>query len=635
MIDELREIFRREGITSAEVIDDVFDDTPTSRDIDSESWNFFLDDQTDLEVNIIREQYGVTDPQSRWEELRNDDNFIKFLWDRRSESDVFQRLFSSYIGRQEVGRRQLEPLRALLFDELGLQGGTHGLHQRGEAVDAQLLFVDLFLGAQQNEDARNKAVERVKAIVDPRRESSPMIVLMSSSTRLHEMREEFRDELELVGCQFRTAQKTVLNDPAELNELLYRFTASYRDSLNLSGFLELWRQALHDATTRFLKTARRLDLRDYADLQTLVLNAEGELIGAYLLEVFGQYFQFELEEDARLSAAALKLNEMPWGNYPAPHFLPAAISANIADGMLFRSPKLLAESEPLQFGDVLFSTRVDALGEGAEPIANFGKGERIALVVLTAACDLQHGYAKRVLFLAGVAKPSELLLHKKPDALRTPVLIHDGKHYVVEWDRSAPVAWTRNDVAKQLESRVFERVRRFRSVFSLQLQQLFTSYLSRVGTPVMPPVQHLTGATISYASQDGLLHQLASVSPADGKAVVLVGRTEDKPVDRLVLAPEIVSELRVAMQNVDANSLAPKYRERWEAAMQNRELFSKMEGEGITYSRGGIARSFKGSEYDIVTVVGPYLEQSPITAERKIVGDYGPLIFELQVPDPL
>ena len=255
----------------------------------------------------------------------------------------------------------------------------------------------------------------------------------------------------------------------------------------------------------------------------------------------------------------------------------------------------------------------------------------------TAACDLQHGYAKRFLFIAGIARPSELLLHKKPKELITPILIHDGKHYVVEWDLGAPLAWTPGDLAKQLESGNFERVRRFRSVFSLQLQRLFTSSLSRVGTPVMPPMQHWTGVTISYKDQNGLLHQLASVKPADRKAVVLIGRTESTYVDRLMLESEVVGELRVGMLKVDVNSLAANERGKWETAIQERELFSKLE-EGISYTRDRLERSFSGSGYDIVTVVGPYLEQAknPINAERKVTNpQHGPLIIELEMPDPL
>lgn len=634
MLDELRAVLSREGITSAAIIDDVYDDTPTSNDINEESWNFFLDDHSVEDVTIIREGYGVTDPESRWDELRSDDSFVRFLWDVRDGSNTFQALFRSFIERQELGKAQLEPLRAMLFDDLNLTGDSFGALSDRVVVE-QLLFVDLFLGAQQDETARNKALERVKAIVDARRETPPLLVLMSSSTRLHAMRDDFRDEAELLGCQFRTLQKGLLNNLADVQELLYRLTSSYQDSLQLSSFLVLWQRALQEASTRFLKTVRRLDLRDYADLQTLVLNADNEMIGTYLLELFGKYFQFELEEDARLSSAALKLNEMKWENYPAPHFLPAADSATISNGILFRSSKILSKSELLQFGDVLFSTRLDALGEGAEPSANFAKGERIALLALTPACDLQHGYAKRFFFISGIAKPSELLLHKKSESL-TPILIHEEKQYVIEWDVGAPVAWSLNELEAQLNSETpnFERVRRFRSLFSLQLQQKFTSSLSRVGTPVMPPMQHLTGATISYRDNDGLLRQLATVSPPDRLAVLLVGREGRNFVDRLALDSQIVSELRVEMQGVDPVSIATNKRASWVAGVENREMYSKME-QGLSYSRNGIQRSFKGTEYDILSIIGPYVENNPIGAERTIRDpQYGPLIIELLLDSP-
>jgi hypothetical protein len=635
MLEELRTVLIREKIATAAIIDDVYDDIPTSNDIDDESWNFFLDDHSEQDVEIIKEGYEVTDPESRWDELRSVDSFFRFLWDRRVDSEAFQALFRKFADRQRNGKAQLEPLRAMLFDELRLEGETYG-GLSDNAVPQQLLFVDLFLGARQDESARNKAVERVKAIVDARREAPPLLVLMSSSTRLHDLRDAFRDDAELMGCQFRTLQKSSLNNLAEVQELLYRLTSSYQDSLQLSGFVDLWQRALQEASTRFLKTVRRLDLRDYADLQTLVLNAENEMIGAYLLELFGKYFQFELEEDARLSTAALKLNEMEWEKYPAPHFLPAPVSANLADGILFRSSKLLSKTEPLQFGDVLFSTRPEALGEKTEPKANFKNGERIALLALTAACDLQHGYAKRFFFIAGVAKPSELLLHKKSESL-TPILMYKDKPYVIEWDVGAPVAWSLNELEKQLnlESPNFERVRRFRSLFSLQLQQKFTSSLSRVGTPVMPPMQYLTGATISYRDNDGLLHQLVSANATDRQAVLLVGRDERNLVDRLVLDFQVVSDLRVQLQSVDPNNLPANKRDKWAAGVQNREMFSKME-QGLSYTRDGAERSFKGTEYDILTVVGPYMKaNNPISAER-IVRDaqHGPLIIELLL-DPI
>jgi len=149
----------------------------------------------------------------------------------------------------------------------------------------------------------------------------------------------------------------------------------------------------------------------------------------------------------------------------------------------------------------------------------------------------------------------------------------------------------------------------------------------------MPPVQLLVGVTISYVAQDQELREITKYRATDRKAVVLVGRDEETFVDRLMLAPEVVGEVRIAMQKVAIDDLPDKSRDRWKAALENRGFFSKMK-EGIPYERKGFARVFKNLPYDVVTVIGPYSDKdkSPITAERKLKGDHGPLIIELEIP---
>jgi hypothetical protein len=92
----------------------------------------------------------------------------------------------------------------------------------------------------------------------------------------------------------------------------------------------------------------------------------------------------------------------------------------------------------------------------------------------------------------------------------------------------------------------------------------------------------------------------------------------------------VVNELRVAMQKVDINNIAPKQQENWKAAVESRTLVAKMK-EGIPFDRKGFARAYKGTSYDIVTVVGPYssADKNPITADRKLKGDHGPVVIEL------
>jgi hypothetical protein len=118
--------------------------------------------------------------------------------------------------------------------------------------------------------------------------------------------------------------------------------------------------------------------------------------------------------------------------------------------------------------------------------------------------------------------------------------------------------------------------------------------------------------------------------------MLLVGRDERNLVDRLVLDFQVVSELNVGMQNVDSNRIVGNKRAKWLAGVQNREMFSKME-QGLPYARSGLERSFKGTDYDILTIVGPYLDQAnnPVRVERTIRDpQHGPLIIELLL-DPV
>jgi hypothetical protein len=112
MLDELREILTREKITTAAIIDDVYDERPLSQDINHDSWDVFVDDLADGDETIIRD--GYIDPEGRWDELRHDENFIKFLWEHRNESEVFKKLFETYETDRTAGQMRLEPLRVLL-----------------------------------------------------------------------------------------------------------------------------------------------------------------------------------------------------------------------------------------------------------------------------------------------------------------------------------------------------------------------------------------------------------------------------------------------------------------------------------------------------------------------------------------
>lgn len=637
MFDELQELVSSQGIKTAAIIDDVFDEVPTARDIDDASWGFFRDDLGESELELIKSGYGISNAETRMEELRNDDKFFQFLWGQRAQNAIVAALFRSFEEGRNDGRNTLEPLRSLLFEQLKLGGGTFGSTDQEAGQGAELLFVDLFLGTLQDANARQKAVQRVRGIVESRRKSPPLIVLMSQSVKLSEMREAFRNDAGLFGSQFRTILKSDIADANELHDVLYPLVKNYKHSQLLSDFTETWRESLENATLRFMEKVRRLDLRDYADLQQLVLEAEGEAAGHYLLEVFGTFFQFELEEDEQLSTAALRMNGVRWEDYPVPHFLPDPMSMELADGIVFRSSKVTTPADPpLQFGDVLFSARVDALGENSTPVADFAKGERIALLVMTAECDIQHCNSKRTLLIGGRAQPISVAHYKPRDKTITPIIRFDGKDFMITWDLDDPISWSPAEQTKYLASGDFLRVRRFRTLFALQLQHLFASSL-RVGTPAIPPLRFAAGVSIGYVNADSTFVEVIKASSAENKAVLQVGRDSKSDVNRFALDSTLVKDLRTALRNLKKEQLRPKDADKTLEAVATQQFFALLEN-GVKYERKGQERCFKEyDKLDVLTVVGPSVKgglQAVHTPQGKVLGDKGPILVILESDVP-
>jgi hypothetical protein len=638
MLEQIKQVLAREGITAVAIIDDVYDETPALVDIQEAEWNVFADDIDEAGELIIKDELNEPDVHEALPKLTKDPSFVRFVWERRERSPVFGRLFEPYAQRRDGGRRLLEPLRLLLTNDLGLVVTTTGSRRlEGEGAnvgdDAQLVFLDLFLGAAQDAAALKRARERIDLLRESRRANPPLVVLMSSSARLESLRDSFRDEGKFLGCQFRTLSKGDIEDKERIHELLYRLASRYRDTLKLAAFVYSWHAALADAAERFLQKIRRLDLRDYADIQELVLASQDERVGTYLLEAYDQFFHYELESDLSLTDAASKMDEISWSDYPPPHFLPEAVAGEIVDGLLFHHQASIAVAEPIQFGDVLFAMREDEHPAGREPKVDFAKGERLALLVLTQACDLQQGNAKTVLFLAGVARPAELVFDTRPDALRTPSLIAEARRYLVEWEVGAPMSWTPEELKRRLAADSFRRMRRFRTLHALQLQQLFAGKLSRVGTPVMPPPRHGAGVDISYVNKEGRAVSLLVVPTEKRQAVVLVGRDKKKHTDHLVLSSELVDELRGAMRRVAVDRLSEKDRAKWSTVLADREFFASLE-QRVPYDRNASKRPFAGKPaVDILQVVGPYVDpqNKPVKADGSADRNAGPLIVDIKV----
>jgi hypothetical protein len=603
--DELIRTLASQGIRRVVIIDDAYDEEPTASSVEERYWNFFLEDLSDVDLTLIGREFDVFDKINALYRLRGSDDFVKFLWTNRGVSTVFSALFEGFTEAQRSGRAGLKVLEDYLKD-LGLDLSTCGTGADAIAAGttAELVFVDLFLGATQDEAARQRAVDRIRRVIAGRPSNPPLIVVISASSRLELLRDWCRDSAGLLGSQFRTLAKQDAGDRVGVSDILIRLASTYRNTVKLATFIESWRSALDSARDRFLTKIRLLDLRDYADIQQLLLDAEGTTVGSHLLETYDHFFHFELEGDQALRDAGRALNEIDWTDYPRPQFLPAPVTSEIVDGLLFHRAEALSTEAAYEFGDVYFIEESDRLLPVTWP--QHAPGERLAMVLLTQSCDVAQGKAQRLLFMTGVARSSSIPLHQRPNPLTTPILNDGSTRYVISWELGAPLAvWSPTEFAQLVKGKAVRRTRRFRTVYALQLQQLFAANMTRVGLPVMLPPHHYVGVEV-IAKIDGDAHRLFSVSRLDRQAVALVGRDKGtKPKDILHLSTDFSAQLRQELAKIDAERLTNKQmRLRWKNAVVRIDVFLGLLEAGLEYDRNGAKRPFDKTDYDVVQIVG-------------------------------
>jgi hypothetical protein len=638
MIQQVRALLAKRGLVRTVIIDDAFDECPRPGDVADGLWDRLFDDWSESESDRVSDAYGREAYEARnLTELRRDSRFVGIVWENKSNIPSAMALFSDFERDQQRKLDALIPLQDLVRN-LGLECKPCGSDEsagvgNADIANADIVFLDLFLGHFENDDAIERALKRVKAIVEPRRDHPPIVVLLSASPRLPEAGPLLRDEAELLGCQFRMVLKSELADPEAMLERLYELAISQPDALSLNAFLLSWSNALDDAKTAFLRSIRTLDLADYANMEALILEAEGEPVGDYILDLYDLHLHSVLEGDGRLVRAAKALNKIKWADYPPAQFMPSPELIGIMDGALFHNQvrtdveaEIEADDEKVRLGDVFLGPEPQASGSAQGATAD--DPHRYAYVVLSQACDLQHGEADRLIVLRGRVRLYSWRQHdNKQQKPRTPIMSVGKIRFSVEWDVLAPETWLLNEMAAK-RAAGYQRVRRFRMPFALQLQQAFIGRLGRVGTLAALPNRYAAGVRVFLRDRNNKAKLLAEAQIDADKAVCMVGRTGKNALKEwLLLSDGFLIELRRALRDVPEAEL-PSGTPRVADLRENPEFFRQLK-KGLSINREVPkgSKPFLGSGHDIVQIMTS-LQLGP---NDKIEPGLRPLVFDVTV----
>jgi len=582
------------SVRRALIVDDAFDKVPMAMDlaIDADEWTHFFEDLQDGDVAILRELYPKYD-EFRGDELQRDDAFVEALWrgSGRLRSELLDPLLARYRSASQTDLAHLDALQRSL-EGLGLACDTAGRSFAVASAQADLVIIDLFLGSGQRPDDMEIAISGLAEVIRSRLARPPIVVLMSRSSRLEDKREEFRDRCGLFASAFRIISKADLADQRKLGQLLTRLAAHFGDSLRLANFVDAWRRGLDGARDRTSALIRRLELSDHAQIHQLLLSAEGEPTGSYLVDVFDAVLRHEIERDSSIIDGAIALNALTADVYPPPYLAGSRDLQDLVQRSLFQNRERLrlqgAEGSPVAFGDLLMRKPA-----GAGPVANElaaqaplqqGIEADQVLLTVTPACDLQRKGqgAKNIMFLAGRLRPLRPTdWQYKDDPIRTPVIeLLDGTRHWINWDLKHVVSMSPADI-----SRLFDDpsglviVARARESHALELQQKLLSSLGRVGLTAPMPATFLMKVELHVPGTDRKLVRVQTPALAED-GVCFVGRPGDKDM-RLVLTEDQCEGISDAIACLDIEQIHPNARTAFTYLRESSDLLVALE-RGIT-----------------------------------------------------
>lgn len=226
-----------------------------------------------------------------------------FLANRAQAPKFNMRWQQSIAGqRHEEQSAQLNQIVGFLVEECNLAVSLFGKEVSVDDIarnGAQLLLLDWYL-EEDGTTATEMAVHKAKEIHTqwPSGQTKPHIVLMSSKPDIRAHADDFRRASGLLAGMFHAIPKTELSDQFSLQMHLHLIAMSLQAGHRVQAFVDALRLQVKDVGNAFIDGISALTLSDYAYIQSLSLQADGQPLGDYLVWLFSSYFGHLLFERA-------------------------------------------------------------------------------------------------------------------------------------------------------------------------------------------------------------------------------------------------------------------------------------------------------------------------------------------------
>lgn len=573
-MNDLINLLSDNKIKNALVIDDSFNEKPNVSNISYtlDDWDRFFDDLQSNDISLIKshvKDYDDTDA----EDLKTSDSFIETLWDLRDKIPASKTLFARYSSDMSHDLEILDRLKNTLnklninSEELGIidaYDDRKAYERKIFSSDVDIIFIDLFLGGEQDASAQERSSDLIKEIITKRKISPPLVILMSRSTSLQEKRIEFRDNIGIIESMFRILSKKELSDESRVKQVLFNLVSAKENSYRILKFINAWSDGMSNAMDKTLDIMRSFDLSTYSKLNELLLDGEGESTGSYIVDIFELIMQHKLEENNGIIDAAIDLNNIADSKSYYPYITTDKYLHELLYSVMFKNNNRIRISPEnynrLSFGD-MFIINVE---DNTTPHYFIDKYQSDNIfIVITPACDLQREIKNNVILLKGNIR--ELSLNTwvcNDNELITPIVKIEDCYKSIKWDAKSIETLSAQDVTFLLSSKKIKRVARLRENATLSLQQVCLSSIGRIGLIAPMPASYAIELDAYYMGSNKELkgmHLKNSESPDDDFGVCYVGRHNGrKNIKRISLSEDLASNLRKAISNIVVNDVYQK-----------------------------------------------------------------------------
>lgn len=549
-IEEFGQHLRDSGFSRAVIIDDAYDNPTVDSLLRGEIGDFW--NMVEREQDLLNELSSLGLDISDEEDIN--DTTLSTFWDRRSELDDLRRpvediLFATKIQKQE----ELEPLRRQLTI-LGIKVEQIGQKSMIENPPPGLVFLDYRLGPATDPQSVNNAIAKARDIYDQVENDAdkPFIVLISAGDVGVDQFNEFRDESGLLGGLFDFVPKEEFNSVEKLNLRLAIWVSDMPTRHKIQRFVESLEKSVKKNANEFVRRVKSLAFEDYAYVQQLSLDQDGQPLGDYVFWLFGALLEhcfFEFDDSMR--SQRIILDQLDFEE-----FLPSQRPPSTELAKVYR----LAVSEPIYDEMGVHTISDDEGREFRLPILRLGdlliKDANLSIyMVANPDCDLAYspgvGRGSDPNFSVFLI-PGELRSQNDTGgSLRTEFFQHDGSSYRIFWDAKGVMVKTLGEFMNWYTEGGYSRPQRIRLPFALQIQQRFTANIARVGMPVSPPRFEYLDVEIFCDSEEGKWEKMGP-SIKDGIAIFRGRDAQGKENLRFFLtgacAHSIIDRLSSALQ---------------------------------------------------------------------------------------